>query len=132
MIFKTISIPLRERFLVKTPLVLSPRPLQGARAARLRDILGAAALRNFIIGFFVGAFIGLLVSVISPSKRGGATDVLLGIIGAFLGTIYLQYIRGGVVTKIENSGLILAQIIGALILILIGRLLTNDEQSHSK
>lgn len=90
----------------------------------LKKLFVFAAWRNLFLAFLVGTVVGLISNASSPSKKGGAVDVLLGILGAFLENVFLTLLRGGL-PKIGLIGVLLFQTIGAIILVLVGRSLTG-------
>ncbi len=92
---------------------------------RIKGLLGLIALRNLIFVIIIGGFIGLLVSTIFPRKTGTSRDIMLGILGAFLGNIFLSIVRSGV-PQVKLGGLIIVQIIGAILIISLGRLISRN------
>lgn len=91
------------------------------RAERLRFLLEAVVLKSLFLTLIIGLIVGLIASVVSSNKRGAAADLLLGILGSFLGSLFFFSLRDTAGFE-RGSGLILIQIVASLILILIGRL----------
>jgi uncharacterized membrane protein YeaQ/YmgE (transglycosylase-associated protein family) len=80
---------------------------------------------NIIVWIIVGAIAGWLASIVmkTNAQQGFITDVIVGIIGAFIGGFVLNLLGvGGAVTGL-NIGSILTAFIGAVILLAILRLL---------
>lgn len=96
-------------------------------ATEIRRFFGFIALRNLFLSVVIGGLTGLIVSSVSPTKRGTTMDIVLGMVGAFLGSVFLTLLRGGV-PKVAVFGVLFAQIIGALVLILFARLLGGGEK----
>lgn len=91
------------------------------RAERLKFLLEAVALKSLLLTVVIGLIVGLVASAVSGNKRGAAVDLLLGILGSFLGSLFFFAVRAP--TGFERgSGLILIQVVGSLILVLVGRL----------
>jgi len=91
---------------------------------QLKKVFVFAAWRNLFLALLVGTVVGLIINSSSPSKKGGTAEVILGILGAFLGSVFLSLLRGGL-PKVGLVGVLVFQTIGAIILVLIGRALTD-------
>jgi uncharacterized membrane protein YeaQ/YmgE (transglycosylase-associated protein family) len=84
---------------------------------------------NFIIWIIVGGFIGWLASVImkTNSRQGIIADVIVGIVGAFVGGFFLSPLFN-ISTINENNYSIPALLVslgGAIILLAISKLFRN-------
>lgn len=89
----------------------------------LRRLKGFLFFRNLLTSVLVGLLTGLLTGVIWPKKKGGSSDIVLGILGAILATFTLALLKGGV----RLVPLLVLQLIGSLVLILLGRLLVSEK-----
>jgi uncharacterized membrane protein YeaQ/YmgE (transglycosylase-associated protein family) len=80
---------------------------------------------NFILWIIFGAVAGWLASIIMKTDRqqGLLMDIILGIVGAFIGGFVMNMFGSAGVTGFNLYSLIVA-IIGAVIVIWIGRKLT--------
>lgn len=81
-------------------------------------------LLNIIIWLVLGAIAGWLGSIIMGSNNSLITNIILGIVGAFVGGFVLSLIPG--VAPVEGGlsiGSILTATVGAIVLIFIGRFL---------
>jgi uncharacterized membrane protein YeaQ/YmgE (transglycosylase-associated protein family) len=87
-----------------------------------RRLFGALFLRNLVVSLIVGLLVGLITSAISSKK--GNNDVILGILGAILAALVLAFLSRGILLVPT----VIVQTIGALVLILLGRLLGADEK----
>lgn len=88
----------------------------------MRRLAGVFFFRNFFLSLIVGALTGFVVSSISPSKKGATLDVILGVVGAFLGGLFLNILKVG---PTRFFGLLLFQVLGALLVVGLGRLLNK-------
>ena len=88
---------------------------------RLRRFVGFIFLRNLVSAILVGLLTGLLIGSLWPPKKEKSTDVILGIIGAILGGLFLAFLGGG--ARLVSA--LIFQFIGALIVILLNRLLAG-------
>jgi uncharacterized membrane protein YeaQ/YmgE (transglycosylase-associated protein family) len=77
---------------------------------------------GIILWIIFGGIAGWLASVLMKSERGVIFDVILGIIGAFIGGIIMNFLGQPGVTGFNLYSFIVA-IIGAVILIVIGRMI---------
>lgn len=77
-------------------------------------------LSSLIVSIIIGAIAGWIASKIMGSKGGLLRNIIIGIIGGFLGPVILG------VFGISGSGMIgtiLVSVVGACVLIFIGKLL---------
>lgn len=77
---------------------------------------------NFIIWLIVGAIAGWLAGIVMKSNYGLITNIILGIVGSFVGGFVLTLVPG--VQPIESGfsiGHILTAAIGAIIIIAVAR-----------
>jgi uncharacterized membrane protein YeaQ/YmgE (transglycosylase-associated protein family) len=77
---------------------------------------------GIILWIIFGGIAGWLASVLMKSQRGVFFDIVLGIIGAFIGGILMNFLGQPGVTGFNLYSLIVA-VIGAVILIAIGRMI---------
>ena len=85
-------------------------------------------LVNIIVWLIVGAIAGWLASIVMKTNRqqGLIMDIIVGIIGAFLGGWLLNLLGVGAPTPGElNIASILTAFLGAVVLLAIVRLLTR-------
>lgn len=86
-------------------------------------------LINIIVWIIVGAIAGWLASIVmkTNAQQGFWADVVVGIIGAFIGGLVLSLLNGGGLDFTANVGLnigsILTAFIGAIILLAILRVI---------
>lgn len=77
---------------------------------------------NFIIWIIVGAIAGWLAGIVMKSSHGLVTNIILGIVGSFVGGFVLTLIPG---TQAVESGFslghILTAMVGAIIVIAVAR-----------
>ncbi len=77
---------------------------------------------NIILWLIFGALAGWLASVIMGTRgQGVLTDIVLGIVGAFLGGWIFQRLGGAGVTGF-NLGSLLVAVVGAIVILAIARL----------
>lgn len=76
---------------------------------------------NIILWIVLGAAAGWLADIIMASSHGMLEDIILGIIGAFVGGFIMNSFGQPGVTGFNFYSLIVA-VIGAIILIFLGRL----------
>ena len=87
---------------------------------------------NFIIWIVVGAVIGWLASIITGRNRqqGFLMDIVVGIIGAFLGGVGYSLITGGGLNTssvdITSLGGFVVALIGAVVLLVIVNLISRS------
>lgn len=77
---------------------------------------------NILLWIVLGAIAGWVASVIMASKHGLIEDIVLGIIGAFVGGFFMNSFGAPGVTGFNLYSLIVA-VVGAVVLIFLGRLL---------
>lgn len=77
---------------------------------------------NILVWIVFGAIAGYVASLIMKSGHGVLEDIILGIIGAFIGGIIMNSFGQAGVTGFNLYSFIVA-IIGAIILIFLGRLI---------
>ncbi|MBW4437892.1 MAG: GlsB/YeaQ/YmgE family stress response membrane protein [Pleurocapsa minor GSE-CHR-MK-17-07R] len=79
---------------------------------------------NFIVWLIVGAIAGWLAGIVMKSRQGLIVNIILGVIGSFVGGFVLTLVPG--VQPIESGfsiGHILTAMVGAIIVIAIARVL---------
>lgn len=77
---------------------------------------------NILLWIILGAIAGWIADIITKSSHGVIEDIILGIIGAFVGGFVLNLLGQSGVTGFNFYSLIIT-VIGAVILIFLGRLL---------
>lgn len=77
---------------------------------------------SFILWIILGAVAGWIADLVMASNHGMIEDIILGIIGAFVGGLVLNQFGQAGVTGFNLYSLVVA-VIGAVIVIFIGRLL---------
>jgi uncharacterized membrane protein YeaQ/YmgE (transglycosylase-associated protein family) len=77
---------------------------------------------DIILWLVLGAVAGWIAGLIMKSTHGMLEDILLGIIGAFVGGFVMNFFGQAGVTGFNFYSLIVA-VIGAIILIFLGRML---------
>lgn len=77
---------------------------------------------DFIIWIVFGALAGWIADIVMASDHGLIEDVVLGIIGAFVGGFIMNTLGQSGVTGFNLYSLVVA-VIGAVVLIFIGRAL---------
>lgn len=77
---------------------------------------------NFIVWIIVGAIAGWLAGIVMKSRQGLITNIILGIVGSFVGGFVLTLVPG---TQAVESGFsighILTATVGAIIIIAVVR-----------
>jgi uncharacterized membrane protein YeaQ/YmgE (transglycosylase-associated protein family) len=79
---------------------------------------------NIIVWLIVGAVAGWLAGIVMKSRQGLITNIILGIVGSFVGGFVLTLVPG--VQSVETGlslGHILTAMVGAIIIIAVVRLL---------
>jgi uncharacterized membrane protein YeaQ/YmgE (transglycosylase-associated protein family) len=76
---------------------------------------------GLVLWIILGGIAGWLASVITKSDRGAILDIVLGIVGAFVGGMILNFFGQSGVTGFNLYSIVVA-VIGAVILIAIGRI----------
>jgi uncharacterized membrane protein YeaQ/YmgE (transglycosylase-associated protein family) len=77
---------------------------------------------DILLWVILGAVAGWIASMIMKSGHGLIEDIILGIIGAFIGGFIMNFFGQSGVTGINVYSLIVA-VIGAVVLIALGRLI---------
>ena len=77
---------------------------------------------DILLWIVLGALAGWIASMIMASGHGIIEDIVLGIIGAFVGGFIMNFFGQPGVTGFNIYSIVVA-IIGAIVLIFIGRLL---------
>jgi uncharacterized membrane protein YeaQ/YmgE (transglycosylase-associated protein family) len=76
---------------------------------------------NIILWIILGAAAGWIADMITTSAHGMLEDIILGVIGAFVGGFILNFFGQPGVTGFNIYSLIVA-VIGAVVLIFLGRI----------
>jgi uncharacterized membrane protein YeaQ/YmgE (transglycosylase-associated protein family) len=77
---------------------------------------------NILLWIVLGAVAGWIADMIMKSDHGVIEDIILGVIGAFVGGFILNFFGQSGVTGFNIYSLIVA-VIGAVVLIFLGRLI---------
>ena len=77
---------------------------------------------NILLWVILGAVAGWIADMIMKSDHGVIEDVILGVVGAFIGGFILNFLGQSGVTGFNIYSLIVA-VIGAVALIFLGRLI---------
>ena len=77
---------------------------------------------NIIIWIVLGAVAGWIASIIMKSNHGIIEDIVLGVVGAFIGGFIFSFFGQSGVTGLNIYSIIVA-VVGAVILIFLGRLI---------
>ena len=77
---------------------------------------------NIILWVILGAVAGWIADMIMKSDHGVIEDIILGVVGAFVGGFILNFLGQSGVTGFNIYSLIVA-VIGAVVLIFLGRLI---------
>ena len=77
---------------------------------------------NILLWVILGAVAGWIADMIMKSDHGVIEDIILGIIGAFVGGFILNFLGQSGVTGFNIYSLVVA-VIGAVVLIFLGRLI---------
>lgn len=77
---------------------------------------------NFLLFIVLGAIAGYLASVLMRSANGVLEDIILGIIGAFIGGFVMNALGQPGVTGFDLYSIMVATI-GAVVLIFLGRMI---------
>ena len=80
---------------------------------------------NIIIWIVLGALAGWIAGMIMKSNHGIIIDVVLGIVGAFIGGFIFNFFGQSGVTGLNIYSIVVA-VIGAVVLIFLGRLFSNN------
>lgn len=76
---------------------------------------------GIILWIILGGIAGWLASVITESDHGAILDIVLGIVGAFVGGMIMNFFGQAGVTGFNLYSIIVA-VIGSVVLIAIGRI----------
>ena len=79
---------------------------------------------NIIIWIVLGALAGWIAGMIMKSNHGIIIDVVLGVVGAFVGGFIFNFFGQTGVTGLNIYSIVVA-VIGAVVLIFLGRLFSN-------
>lgn len=77
---------------------------------------------NIILWIILGAAAGWIADMLMESAHGMLEDIILGVIGAFVGGFILNFFGQPGVTGFNIYSLVVA-VIGAVVLIFLGRLI---------
>ena len=77
---------------------------------------------NILLWVILGAVAGWIADMIMKSDHGVIEDIILGVVGAFVGGFILNFLGQSGVTGFNIYSLIVA-VIGAVVLIFLGRLI---------
>lgn len=77
---------------------------------------------NFLLWIILGGVAGWIADIVMKSAHGMLEDIILGIIGAFVGGFIFNLFGAPGVTGFNFYSLIVA-VIGAVVLIFLGRLI---------
>jgi len=77
---------------------------------------------DIILWVILGAVAGWIADMIMKSNHGVIEDIILGVVGAFVGGFILNFLGQSGVTGFNIYSLIVA-VIGAVVLIFLGRLI---------
>lgn len=77
---------------------------------------------NIIIWIVLGALAGWIASMIMKSGHGLIEDIILGVIGAFVGGFIFNLFGQSGVTGLNIYSIVVA-VVGAVVLIFLGRLI---------
>ena len=77
---------------------------------------------NILLWLILGAVAGWIADMIMKSDHGVIEDIILGIVGAFVGGFILNFLGQSGVTGFNIYSLVVA-VIGAVVLIFLGRLI---------
>ena len=83
---------------------------------------------GLISAIVLGALAGWLASLITRSSTGILMDIILGIVGAIAGAFVMSFFGQPGITGFNLYSLVVA-IVGAIILIWIGRFLTGGDRT---
>ena len=77
---------------------------------------------GILLWLVLGALAGWIAGIVMKSSHGMLEDIVLGIVGAFVGGIVMNFFGQPGVTGFNVYSLVVA-VIGAIVLIFVGRLL---------
>jgi uncharacterized membrane protein YeaQ/YmgE (transglycosylase-associated protein family) len=81
---------------------------------------------NIIVTILIGALVGWLAGLIMKSKNGFVLNVILGIVGSFVG-FFLAGLIGITASKVSIGGVIIS-VLGACLVIWLVRLITGKKK----
>ena len=88
-------------------------------------------LMNIVVWIILGAIAGWLASVVMRSPMGLVTDIIVGIVGAFIGGFVLNLIPGvNAGVSGLNIGSILTAFVGAVILLALIRVIRRTPAAY--
>lgn len=90
---------------------------------------GEVKIMGLITMIVLGGLAGWIASLITRSSTGILMDIILGIVGAIAGGLVMNFLGQPGVTGFNIYSLIVA-VIGSIILIWIGRLLTHNPDAR--
>lgn len=79
---------------------------------------------SLLTAIVIGGVAGWIASMIMHSQSGILMDIILGVVGAFVGTLLITALGGTGVTGI-NIYSVVVSVVGALIVIALGRMFTR-------
>ena len=79
---------------------------------------------NILLWILLGALAGWLASVFMKSNNGMLGDIVLGVVGAFVGGYVINFFKKTGVTGFNIYSILVATL-GAVVIIFIGRLFRN-------
>lgn len=77
---------------------------------------------NILVWIIFGAIAGWVADIVMASNHGVLEDIILGVVGAFLGGIIMNSLGQAGVTGFNLYSIVVA-VIGAAVLIFLGRVL---------
>lgn len=75
---------------------------------------------NIVLWIVLGAFAGWIADMVMKSSHGTFEDIILGIIGAFIGGFIMNFLGQPGVTGFNLYSLLVA-VLGAVVVIFLGR-----------
>lgn len=78
---------------------------------------------SILLWIVFGAIAGYIASIVMKSSQGALMDIVLGVLGAIVGGFIVSFFGGAGVTGFNLSSLLVA-ILGAIVLIWLGRSFT--------
>ena len=85
---------------------------------------------NILLWIVLGGTVGWIADVILESEHGVLEDIILGIVGAFVGGYVMNFFGELGVTGFNLYSLVVA-VIGAVVLILLGRLFRRGSRNRT-
>ena len=77
---------------------------------------------NILIWIVLGALAGWIAGMIMKSDHGIIEDIILGIVGAFIGGLIFNFFGQSGVTGLNIYSIVVA-VVGAIVLIFLGRII---------